>query len=111
MELAVQVPGQLSIAGMTSVGTPGGCQAAVATSEGRVGRQWLQGSPSSNSSGDHPASCGVDMAFVGRPLCERANISGVDFEWLPRWRRSIDVEVTGRSRAWRYQAPATDVAR
>jgi hypothetical protein len=33
------------------------------------------------------------MAFVGRPLCERANISGVDFEWLPRWRRSIDVEV------------------
>jgi hypothetical protein len=43
MELAVQVPGQLSIAGMTSVGTPGGCQAAVATSEGRVGRQWFAG--------------------------------------------------------------------
>ena len=80
-------------AGMKSVGTPSGCHAAVTAAEGRVWPQWFPGAPPSNSTGEHPASCGVDFAFVGGRLCERVNISEVDFEWVPRRRRSIDVEV------------------
>jgi len=38
-------------AGMKSVGTPSGCQAAVTATEGRVWPQWFPGAPPSNSTG------------------------------------------------------------